>query len=261
MAWTQLTVKRRAPTLYKFAKLFFANTSLPVPRMLLGKPVLTHYRLLNSKQTEPHVLRWIAMTLRSGDVCFDVGAHHGWMSMIAARKVGRKGSVVAFEPAPALSEFLSYIKRVNRLTQLSIVSKAVADSDLRGVRFRLVGDGNSFMNALSATQIPERVCGRTVVIEVETVALDTFSRISGLIPNLIKIDTEGAELWICRGAKHLLTNHHPALIIATHPLWLPEGHNIEEIFDLLKSCGYRIVESVLSRYGDAEFGDYLLVAG
>jgi FkbM family methyltransferase len=79
------------------------------------------------------------------------------------------------------------------------------------------------MNSLSGTKIPENPLRDKSVVEIETIALDTFSRRTGLILPLIKIDTEGAELWVCEGAKHLLAHHRPALIIAIHTPWLPEG--------------------------------------
>src|ERR1700753_3810268 len=97
----------------RYAKNLLASLGIPVPRKLLGALVLTHVNLIRSRQTEPHILHWMAERLRPGDVFFDVGAHHGWMSMVAARKVGSKGKVVAFEPSPVLASYLSYIKRVN----------------------------------------------------------------------------------------------------------------------------------------------------
>jgi len=253
-------LKKYVPGLHRFLKRSLAQTRLPVPKMLFGRPVWTHSRLLNCSPTERHVLRWIANGLRPGDCFFDVGAHQGWMSMVAARRTGRSGRVVAFEPSPPLVEFLSYHKRVNRLSQLDIVPKAVTNNDGAGVPFCLVGDGNDFMNSLLGTNAPQDSPRGKSTIEIETITLDTFSRQSGLIPRLIKIDTEGAELWVCEGAKHLLAHHHPALIIATHPLWLPEGQKIEDLFKLLNDFGYRIVDSDISKYNGADFGDYLCVA-
>jgi FkbM family methyltransferase len=205
-------------------------------------------------------MRWIADTLRPGDVFFDVGAHQGWMSMVAARRVGHQGRVVAFEPSPPLVEFLFYHKRLNRLSQVDIIPKAVSNRDEAATPFHLVGDGNSFMNSLSDTDITEIPPEDKSVIEIEAVTLDAYSRQSGLIPHLIKIDTEGSELWVCEGARHLLAQHHPALIIATHPSWLPKGQTIEELFGLLNDLGYRIIDSFISRYKGTDFGDYLCVA-
>ena len=258
LAALNVRLKKYLPKVHKCLKL--ARTKLPLPRMLLGRLVWTHYQLLNQEITEPHVLRWIAGGLRHGDVFFDVGAHRGWMSMVAARRTGHAGRVVAFEPSPPSVEFLSYHKRVNRLPQIDIIPKAVSNRDEAGLLFHLVGDGNSFMNSLSGTQIPEIAPQDKTVIEIETITLDTFSRMSGLVPDLIKIDTEGAELWVCEGAKNLLAHSHPALIIATHPLWLPEGQKIEDLFRLLNDFGYRIVDSVVYKYKGAELGDYLCVA-
>ncbi|MBT9331594.1 FkbM family methyltransferase [Paracidobacterium acidisoli] len=253
-------LRKHVPGLHHFLKETLARTGLPVPKMLLGRPVWTHSQLLNRRLTEPHVFRWIADNLHPGDVFFDVGAHQGWMSIVAARKTGRAGRVVAFEPSPPSVEFLSYHKTVNRLSQLDIIPKAVTNRDDAGIPFYLVGDGNAFMNSLFGTDTPEISARGKSVIEIETITLDTFSRQSGLIPHLIKIDAEGAEIWVCEGAKHLLAHNHPALIIAIHPLWLPEGQKIEDMFKLLSSFGYRIVDSDIYKYNGADFGDYLFVA-
>jgi FkbM family methyltransferase len=253
-------LRKHFPKLHQFLKQSLARTKLPVPKMLLGRPVWTHSQLLNIRLTEPHVLRWIANGLRPGDVFFDVGAHQGWMSMVAARQIGHTGRVAAFEPSPPLVELLSYHKRMNRLSQIDIIPKAVSNRDEVATPLYLVRNGNSFMNSLSGTMIPEISPQDKSVMEIETITLDMFSRQSGLIPHLIKIDTEGSELWVCEGAKHLLAHNHPALIIATHPLWLPKGQKIEDLFKLLNDLDYRIVDSVIYKYKGTDFGDYLCVA-
>jgi FkbM family methyltransferase len=253
-------LKKYAPRSHRFLSQSLTRTGFPVPKMLLGRPVWAHRKLLN-QETERHVLRWIAQNLRAGEVFFDVGAHLGWMSLVAARKTGRAGKVVAFEPSPPLIQYLSYHKRVNGLPQMEIVPKAVTNKDAAEVRFSLVGDGNAFMNALVETGGLEVRQEEKVVIPVEAITLDSYSRQTGLIPALIKIDTEGAEILVCEGAKHLLAKHHPALIVAAHPLWLPEGQRIEEMFAMLKAYGYRIKDSEICKYQGADFGDYLFVRG
>ena len=143
---------------------------------------------------------------------------------------------------------------------MDIVPKAVTHRDDTQIPFYLVGDGNAFMNSLFGTDTPEISPRGKTIIEIETVTLDTFSLQSGLIPNLIKIDAEGAEIWVCQGAKNLLANNRPTLIVATHPLWLPEGQEIEDLYKLLNSFGYRIADSYIYDYNGADFGDYLYVA-
>lgn len=101
----------------------------------------------------------------------------------------------------------------------------------------------------------------STVIQVEAVTLDSYSKQTGLVPAMIKIDAEGAELWICEGARRLLAENHPALIVATHPPWLPQGQKVEDLFALLSGYGYHIAASEVMRYKDTDFGDYLCVAG
>jgi FkbM family methyltransferase len=253
-------LRKYTPGIHRVLKQGLARTKLPVPKMLHGRPVWTHAELMNRTLTEPHVFRWMSNTLKPGDTFFDVGAHQGWMSLFAARKVGRKGRVASFEPSPPSIEFLGYHKRINKLSQMQIVPAAVTNKDASEVPFYLVGDGNAYMNSLFGTDTPEITPRGKSVIPIHTITLDSYSRQSGLIPKMIKIDAEGAEIWVCEGAKHLLTHHRPALAIAIHPLWLPEGQKMEDMFELLKSYGYRIADSVIYEYNGADFGDYFFLA-
>lgn len=253
-------LKKYAPGLHHHLKQGLAQSGLPVPKMLLGRLQLAHSRLLNLnlRLIDPHVLRWIAEGLRPGDTFFDVGAYQGWMSMVAARQTGCKGRVVAFEPSPLSIEYLKYHKRINRLSQMEIVGKAVTNRDAVGVPFFLAGNADSSVNSLFEGQ--KGLSLDKSAVEIETITLDSFSRRSGLIPDMIKVDVEGAEIWVCEGARGVLAHRHPALIIETHPLWLPEGQKIEDLFELLRTYGYRVVDSVINRYRGADFGDYLCVA-
>jgi FkbM family methyltransferase len=187
-------LKKYAPGVHQALKQSLAWSGLPVPKMLLGRPVWTHSRLLNWRLPEPHVLRWIVNGLHPGDIFFDIGAHQGWMSLAASRRTGRKGKVIAFEPSPSLIELLSYHKRVNRLSQIEIVPKAVTNKDADQIAFRLIRGGGSSMNSLTDSGTQELSSQDASVIQVESITLDTFSRQTGLVPSMIKIDAEGAEL-------------------------------------------------------------------
>ena len=94
---------------------------------------------------------------------------------------------------------------------------------------------------------------------VETTTLDVFYQETQLIPAAVKIDVEGAELLVLEGAKTLLTHHRPILMIAVHPTWLPPGQTASQLFALLRSFGYQVIDSKVVRYEEAEFGDYLCV--
>jgi FkbM family methyltransferase len=254
-------LKTRAPNLHRWMKGAFRWSKLPAIKLLNGKLALASPALFGASPTEPHVLRWIDEQLRSGDTFLDVGAHYGWMSLVACRRVGASGKVFAFEPSPPLVEFLQYNKRANRCRQMEIVRKAVTDSDGSLVSFYLVGEGNSFLNSLvdhpiEPTVIPVR---QKQPIQVETITLDEFCKTMNLRPKAVKIDVEGAELLVLRGCRTLLKECRATFIVAVHPTWLPQGQSASELFELFRVNGYKVAASEVVPFEGADCGDYLFV--
>lgn len=254
------SLKRVTPGLHHLLKVGACHTALPLPKTLWGRSVWTHPRLWNHVTWDKSVLEWLTTYLKPGDVFFDVGAHQGWLSMAAAWQTGSSGKVVAFEPSPILVRYLRYHKRVNCLAQMEIVPKAVTKADSESTPFILKGNGNSVLNSLVDIGEAEDGPRESTVIPVEAITLDSYSRQTGLVPSMIKIDAEGAEVWVCEGARRLLAQCRPALIIATHPAWLPTGQKIEDLFALLSTYGYRVVSSDKLQYKKDEFRDYLFLA-
>lgn len=253
--------RRGAPTPYEFFKWILRHAKFPAPRLLNGKFTLTAPNLIGASPTEPHVLRWIDELLRPRDTFFDVGAHYGWMSLVACHRVGATGKVVAFEPSPPLVELLQYNKKANRFHQMEVLSKAVADSDNRLVPFYLLNRGDSFLNSLidHPVDVSAGWTGQKSVTHVETVTLDEFCKMTKLRPNAVKIDVEGGELLALYGCTELLKECRSAFIVAVHPTWLPKGQNSVELFDLFRVHGYKIAASQFVQYDGADFGDYLFI--
>src|SRR6185312_8497302 len=73
-------------------------------------------------------LRFIQERLRPGDVFVDIGANGGIYTVIAAKKVGASGRVLAFEPGPRNLELLKRNLALNGLTNVTIVPKAVSNT-------------------------------------------------------------------------------------------------------------------------------------
>jgi FkbM family methyltransferase len=250
-------IKRHAPGLHGFFKSVYLRSGLPAFRFLNGRVVLVAPKLIASAPTEPHILEWINALMKPGDTFFDVGAHHGWMSMVACHRVGASGKVVAFEPSAPLVECLEYNKKTNRLHQMEIVPKAVADCHTRNVPFYVVNRGESFLNSLidhRSTRIPIE---QATMTEVETISLDEFCESTQLRPNAVKIDIEGAELLALRGSTRLLEQRRTTFLVAVHPCWLPEGQAATEIFELFKLYGYKVTASNIVPHEGIEFGDYV----
>jgi len=236
-----------------------------IPTNIHGKVVWIHPRARFSITTqtffkrEYHVRTWLAEQLKPGHVFFDVGAHHGWVSMWTLPLVGKEGMVYSFEPSPANLSILEWHRTSNDFSQWAIVPKAVSDVDAEEEEFFLIDTGDSPMNSLT-TGVP----GTPLMSErdirkifIQTITLDTFCSEVSLRPNLVKIDVEGAELLVLRGAARLLGESHPTIILAVHPYWLPTGQSSQQIFELLTRYGYTMYDSEGCLVEHLQSGEYL----
>ena len=207
---------------------------------------------------EFHVRTWLTERLKPGQVFFDVGAHHGWVSMWALPLLGKEGSVISFEPSPANLSILEWHRKRNKFSQWTIIPRAVSDVNSEE-EFFLVDTGDSPMNSLT-TGAPGTpfMNGRDIrKISMQTIRLDTFCSESNLRPDLVKIDVEGAELLVLRGAAKLLGESRPTIILAVHPYWLPAGQTPRDIFEYLTGYGYSVYDSKGCLVEYLESGEYL----
>jgi FkbM family methyltransferase len=162
-----------------------------------------------------------ASQLDLGDVVFDIGAHAGFYTLLAARLAGPTGQVVAFEPDPNNLMQLRRHLHINRLANVTVIAAAVSDK----------GGSHRFQREKSSLQGRLDPSGDIVVA---TLDLDTLW-INGTVPapRLIKIDVEGEEVAVIRGATKLLVERRPVVMVAAHSATLRA-----ECDRALQSCGY-----------------------
>jgi FkbM family methyltransferase len=159
---------------------------------------------------EPEVQTALQKYLRPGMTFYDIGANIGFFSLLAARLVGAKGRVVAFEADPEIASRLREHLTRNRDVLISVEEKAVWSSS----------DSVLFARADTTTS-PDRGLGHVVdevahdTIRIESVSLDEYAATSGA-PDFLKCDVEGAEVEVFRGAQKLLTEKKPAILCEMH---------------------------------------------
>ncbi len=147
---------------------------------------------------EAPVERILLSNLRPGTVFYDVGAHIGVFSLIAARNLGAHGSVFVFEPDPSNVRRIREHASRNQLDAIQIIPKAVC-STVGRLRF-LVEDASA---------------AKESIIEVESITLDTVARDHDL-PSLIKIDVEGSEAAVLHGSEEIFRSAKPLLVCEIH---------------------------------------------
>lgn len=146
---------------------------------------------------ERQKMAFLAEFVRPGMTIFDVGAHAGYYTLAFARLVGSSGKVYAFEPDPENLANLRNHLAVNRITNADVIDAAVSDRT-GSVSFALSADGYQGKLAAEGT-------------EVRSVRLDEFP-----VPDVVKMDIEGAEGTALLGAQEILKQHKTHFFIALH---------------------------------------------
>ncbi len=153
---------------------------------------------------EPEVQGRIKSILKPGDHVLDIGANTGFYTLLSSRLVGRSGRVTAFEPLPRNIEFLRTHVRLNRLENVEIVEAAVSDASGK-VRFK--SDTHASMGYVTTNGD----------LEVDSVSLDQLFQQKRLAPaKLLKIDVEGEEYRVIKGALSYLMSCHPTILLSGH---------------------------------------------
>ncbi|MDQ1715119.1 MAG: hypothetical protein QOC60_1064 [Frankiaceae bacterium] len=174
---------------------------------------------------EPETLAvFLAALARRGDgVVLDVGANIGVFAMLAGALSDWR--VFGFEPTPELA---AAARRVAEANSLQITMEEVALGRETGVATFYLSDVTDASNSLAAGFRPST---KHLVVPVE--ALDEWSARTGMVPQLIKIDTETTEPDVLAGSRALLHAHRPWLLLEVLP-----GHRRQDLIDELSPLGY-----------------------
>jgi len=177
--------------------------------------LLTRHMLFEGTYDED-VLIPLKNLIRPGDVVYDVGGHHGLMTVISARSTGPTGLVITFEPNPRAREQIRRHTALNNVT--NVVLEDIALSDKQDDASFYVQAGDVSWNSTLVDGYLHDEDNRSVErISVKTQTLDEYVAESHYVPQLIKIDTEGSELLILKGAESTISNRRPIVIMEMNP--------------------------------------------
>jgi FkbM family methyltransferase len=180
---------------------------------------------------------FVGRLLRPGMTVLDIGAHHGLYTLLASKRVGREGRVIAFEPSPRERRRLLRHVSINGCWNVSVEPLALGDQAGEADLF-LVEGRQDWCNSLRPPDVDER----TSRVRVEVRPLDDVLRVLGISRvDFIKLDVEGAELSFLHGASKLLqSNSRPAILAEVQDVRTrPWGYPAREIIKFLTSAGYR----------------------
>jgi FkbM family methyltransferase len=193
-------------------------------------------RLMWGHCYENHIQQCFLALLSPGTLYVDVGAHIGYHAVLAASIVGPTGRVYAFEADP--NNFDRLQEHLRAFAWATAINEAAWIKTGSVVFERSSQDGESGWGTVAEV----RDLNRGQHISVPAVSLDDWAA-GNKIENvsLIKIDAEGSEISILRGARDFLTQTKPAVITEINTSLLQQGErSSDEMVEILHQCGYAV---------------------
>jgi len=168
-----------------------------------------------------HEAQFVAL-LQGTKVLWDVGAHVGWYSLLAAKHLPASSQVLSFEPNPNNLTYLNQHCELNSANNIKIIEKALC---------------NNVGHAFFSDQAQQSKLEASGQYQVATDTADHFVT-PDTTPDFIKLDIEGAEYEFLQGAQELIRRHKPQILLSAHGYkkrdlctqWLSDqGYNIEHL--------------------------------
>jgi FkbM family methyltransferase len=187
---------------------------------------------------------------KEGDIVVDVGAHIGRYTIVASKMVGPRGKVITIEAHPDNYEILNQNIELNKLNNVIALNYAVHSEE---TMVRLYEPGQEEGFTIYNTIMTDRTTSNNQkYIEVKAKTLDSLLLENGIKEvNWIKIDVEGAEYEVLRGATDLLSSSKDtSLLIEIHNLGANHRNLYEPIIELLKINNFYV--SVEKTYESGE---------
>ena len=208
-------------------------------------------RIFFDRYYERPLVDWLKATLRDDDVMWDVGANIGAVTLVAAKCCRQ---VVSFEPDPRSFVRLSEHVDVNGFENVRLVNAALTEQ---------TGHASFGQAAATNTGMSSVMLSRAAaadVVTVSTITADQFvAEHPAMAPTVVKIDVEGAEHLVLKGARNLLRSGRVRAIVFEDGQTSERLPSNRDLVEALSDAGYRIDPFALSE-PEASDGMYNFIA-
>ena len=184
-------------------------------------------------------------TPKQGDIVVDIGAHMGRYTIISSKRVGTNGKVVAIEAHPGNFEMLNRNIKLNQLTNVIPLNYAVYSKETK-IKLYLPEEDSGY--TIYNTIMSNRAGTEDKFVEVNANTLDCLLQLDQIREevNWVKIDVEGAEFEVLKGATNVLSKSKDiALLIEVHG-----SDNYKPILNFLNLYNFKIEFEKSNKNGD-----------
>ena len=187
---------------------------------------------------EADEVAFVRSLVQRGDTVVDVGAHIGFFTMQLAALVGPQGRVYAFEPLGANADLVERSIHENAFGGRVVFARAAVGAASGVARLtyprETLNSGGAYLLRDDDAPLPGNLAADTPVVALDDAGIDRRVR-------FIKMDVEGAEPQVLRGAARLLARDRPIIMSELHPTQLERasGTTPQAFLDQIRALGYR----------------------
>lgn len=180
---------------------------------------------------EPSTTKLLKSMIGDSMIIVDIGANIGYYTLLFGHAVGPSGRVFAVEPEPRNYDLLRANVRESLLNNITLLNYAVGSKDAVS---KLFVANQSNVHTLVKGQKPE-----SKYVKVQEKTLDSIVREVGASNvDLVRMDVEGYEVEILKGAAETLSRYKPIVIMEVH-FHLVGNDEISRMLDCLKTFNYK----------------------
>lgn len=192
---------------------------------------------------EKHEYMFYTRHLKRNDTVFDIGANIGELTLLFSRFVGDNGKVYSFEPTPSTFERLSSIISIGN--RANVIANNFAMSDVEGtLDFNMYHDHFAAFNTAATRPLAKYGVNidEPINIKIPCTTIDSYCSKNGIEKiDLLKIDVEGAELQVLKGASKMFSEKRIAVCAFEFGQTIFDmGNTVDEFIDFFKSNGYTV---------------------
>ncbi|HYL77455.1 MAG TPA: FkbM family methyltransferase [Bryobacteraceae bacterium] len=231
-------VEDLAPTMWKLGVIRPARVEVePGISFLLDPRDLIAVSILRGGAWQPEVWNSLSPSLSEGAVFLDVGAHIGYFSMKASPRVGKTGHVLAFEPNPETLVLLRDNVTANHAG--NVIVEPIACTEHEQTLTLYAGPpSNTGMSSLAQDNVPVEGAPKSYTVPCRPID-DVVRQLKLTRVDAIKIDVEGAEVGVLRGAMNTLRRFHPKVVVEVVPEQLDKLHTTPgDVIAAFHQAGY-----------------------
>ena len=209
---------------------------------LLGMPLQGNF--------EPESTFLLTKLVKKGDVVFDVGANFGWYSCHFAQLVDETGQVHIFEPTNVMEELKNNLM-LNRFKAKCVLNQ-IALGQNEGIEFLFIP--KKLGTAFASLREHSYAADKSVKINVPVKKLDDYISVNKINKiDFIKMDVEGSEYSVLKGAENVLKQYSPVILLELQDVHMKYfGYSPEELINYLIDFDYHLYEINEEEFGSVK---------